>query len=150
MERPGRVLAMAGSMPVVVRAACRCVGFVQSCVVSRWREIVGVRYAKVTAPDSIRFPRGERDGGTLTLVVEGAFAPLLQQVTPEIIDRVNRFFGYRAVSRVVPRHGDLTQRRRSDGPHKRTEPLPEDRTSTLRDISHEGCPPLLHPLATQQ
>src|SRR3546814_3830567 len=50
---------------------------------SRWPEIVGDRYAEVSAPDSIRFPSGERDGGTLTLVVEGAFASLLQQRSEE-------------------------------------------------------------------
>src|SRR3546814_3731248 len=75
------------ALPILVgRAAFRRFGFVQSSVVSRWPEIVGDRYAEVSAPDSIRFPSGERDGGTLTLVVEGAFPPLLQQVTPEIIE----------------------------------------------------------------
>src|SRR3546814_4369595 len=110
-QRTGRSRAMADIMPVVGRAAFRRFGFVQSSVVSRWPEIVGDRYAEVSAPDSICFPSGERDGGTLTLVVEGAFAPLLQQVTPAIIERVNRFFGYRAVSRVVLRHGRSEERR---------------------------------------
>ena len=31
-------------------------GFVQGAVVSRWAEIVGERYAKVSTPESIRFP----------------------------------------------------------------------------------------------
>src|SRR3546814_8664093 len=70
-QRTGRSRAMADIMPVVGRAAFRRFGFVQSSVVSRWPEIVGDRYAEVSAPDSIRFPSGERDGGTLTLVVEG-------------------------------------------------------------------------------
>ena len=34
-------------------------GFVQSAVVSRWGEIVGERYAKVSSPESIRFPAGQ-------------------------------------------------------------------------------------------
>src|SRR5215216_4647357 len=53
-------------------------GFVQSAVVSRWREIVGERYAGVSTPESIRFPQGKRSGGVLTLVVEGAHAPMMQ------------------------------------------------------------------------
>ncbi|MEO7814480.1 MAG: DUF721 domain-containing protein, partial [Sphingomicrobium sp.] len=40
-------------------------GFVQSAVVSRWKEIVGERYAKVSSPESIRFPTGKKSGGTL-------------------------------------------------------------------------------------
>ena len=35
-------------------------GFVQSAVVSRWKEIVGERYAKVSSPESIRFPTGKK------------------------------------------------------------------------------------------
>ena len=34
-------------------------GFVQGSIVSRWGEIVGERYAKVSSPESIRFPAGQ-------------------------------------------------------------------------------------------
>jgi hypothetical protein len=37
----------------------------------------------------------------LTLVVEGAHAPMMQHVAPVIVERVNRFFGYPAVERVA-------------------------------------------------
>jgi hypothetical protein len=80
-------------------------GFVQSSIVSRWAEIVGERYAKVSSPESIRFPTGRKGGGALTLLVEGAHAPLIQHLTPLIIERVNRFFGYAAVNRIVFRQG---------------------------------------------
>ncbi|NUQ18607.1 MAG: DUF721 domain-containing protein [Sphingomonas sp.] len=80
-------------------------GFVQSSIVSRWAEIVGERYAKVSSPESIRFPTGKKAGGVLTLMVDGAHAPLIQHLTPMIIDRVNRFFGYAAINRIVFRQG---------------------------------------------
>ncbi len=80
-------------------------GFVQGAVVSRWAEIVGERYAKVSTPESIRFPAGKKAGGTLTLAVEGAHAPLIQHLGPLIIERVNRFFGYEAVSKIGFRQG---------------------------------------------
>ena len=82
-------------------------GFVQGSVVSRWREIVGDKYGAVSSPESIRFPAGARKGGTLTLLVEGAHAPLVQHLGPMIIERVNRFFGYEAVARIVFRQGRL-------------------------------------------
>ena len=41
----------------------------------------------------------------LTLVVEGAHAPMMQHVAPAIVERVNRFFGYQAVERVAFRQG---------------------------------------------
>jgi hypothetical protein len=82
-------------------------GFVQASVVSRWPEIVGERYGKVSLPESIRFPAGKKSGGTLTLLVEGAHAPLVQHLGPMIIERVNRFFGYEAIARIVFRQGRL-------------------------------------------
>lgn len=82
-------------------------GFVQASVVSRWKEIVGERYGQVSLPESIRFPAGRRSGGTLTLLVEGAHAPLIQHLGPMIIERVNRFFGYEAVTKIVFRQGRL-------------------------------------------
>ncbi|MEO6225623.1 MAG: DciA family protein [Sphingomicrobium sp.] len=80
-------------------------GFVQSSIVSRWSEIVGERYAKVSSPESIRFPQGRKAGGALTLLVEGAHAPLVQHLAPLIIERVNRFFGHAAIDRIIFRQG---------------------------------------------
>src|SRR4051794_27934884 len=80
-------------------------GFVQGSIVSRWAEIVGERYAKVSSPESIRFPTGKKGGGALTLLVDGAHAPLIQHLTPMIVERVNRFFGYAAINRIVFRQG---------------------------------------------
>jgi hypothetical protein len=84
-------------------------GFVQGAVVSRWPEIVGERYAKVSTPESIRFPAGKKSGGTLTLTVEGAHAPLMQHLGPMIIERVNRFFGYEAISKLAFRQGRIAK-----------------------------------------
>ena len=103
--RSRRARAMSEMLPAVGGAAFKRFGFVQSSVVSRWKEIVGDRYAGVSSPESIRFPPGRRSGGVLTLVVEGAHAPMMQHVSPVIIERVNRFFGYEAVTRVQFRQG---------------------------------------------
>ena len=108
-ERPrgGPARAIAELMPEIGRTAFRKFGFVQSSVVTRWPETVGTRYARACAPESIRFPPGEKCDGILQLVVAPAHAPAIQHVIPEIIERVNRFFGYRAVARVKLRQGDV-------------------------------------------
>src|SRR3546814_17268235 len=87
-------------MPQIGRTAFRRFGFVQSSVVTRWPEIVGPHHSRVCMPEAIRFPPGEKSEGILQLVVLSAHAPLNQQVIPEIIVRVNRFFGYNAWSTV--------------------------------------------------
>src|SRR3546814_12340282 len=71
-RRSNRSRAVSELLPDVGRAAFRKFGFIQSAIVSRWAEIVGARYAGVSAPESLRFPHGARSGGTLPLVVRGA------------------------------------------------------------------------------
>jgi hypothetical protein len=100
-------------------------GFVQHSIVSRWGEIVGERYAKASSPESIKFPAGKKGGGVLTLLVDGAHAPLIQHLTPMIVERVNRFFGYAAINRIVFRQG------------KPPAPAPRPERPQLRPISKE-------------
>ena len=107
-ERVGGLRAVGDMLPSVGGTAFRRFGFVQSSVVSRWREIVGPRYADVSAPESIRFPAGKHKDGVLTLMVDSAHAPMMQHVAPAIMERVNRFFGYGAVARLTIRQGQVT------------------------------------------
>ena len=109
-KRGGQARAISELMPEIGRTAFRRFGFVQSSVVTRWPEIVGPTHAKVCAPEAIRFPPGEKNDGILQLVVVPAHAPLIQHVLPEIIERVNRFFGYNAVSRAKIRKARLRRR----------------------------------------
>ena len=103
--RRGHVRACGDLVGDIAGTSFKRFGFVQGAVVSRWPEIVGERYAKVSTPESIRFPTGKKSGGTLTLTVEGAHAPLMQHLGPMIIERVNRFFGYEAISKLAFRQG---------------------------------------------
>ena len=109
-------------------------GFIQSSIVSRWAEIVGERYARVSSPESLRFPAGRKSGGALTLLVEGAHAPLLQHLSPMIIERVNRFFGYAAVNRVIFRQGKpVAPPQRPRRPEIR--PVPKELGEGLREVA---------------
>jgi hypothetical protein len=133
--RARRMRAVSDLLPEVGGAAFRRFGFVQSSIVSRWREIVGPRYATVSAPESIRFAAGRKSGGTLTLVVEGAHAPMMQHVAPTIIERVNRFFGYPAVERLSFRQGIVQAEKnkpRTAPPSLR--PIPAELGDSLREV----------------
>jgi hypothetical protein len=150
-ERPrgGQARAISDLMPEIGRTAFRRFGFVQSSVVSRWPEIVGPRHARVCAPESIRFPPGEKNEGILQLVVVPAHAPIIQHVIPEIIERVNRFFGYKAVARVKLRQGDVQspngQERAAAPPALK--PIPMELGESLRDIGDPELRAVLESLA---
>jgi hypothetical protein len=123
-------------------------GFVQSSIVSRWAEIVGERYAKASSPESIRFPAGKKTAGVLTLLVDGAHAPLIQHLTPLIVERVNRFFGYRAIDRIVFRQGKLPA---SAAKPQRAQlrPVPKEVGEGLREIADPELRACLESLAAQ-
>lgn len=80
-------------------------GFTGAAVATRWAEIVGRPLSDHSRPFRIVFPRGERRGGTLHLTVTGAFAPEVQHLSPQIIERINGYFGYGAVDRLELHHG---------------------------------------------
>lgn len=123
-------------------------GFVQGAVVSRWAEIVGERYAKVSTPESIRFPAGKKAGGTLTLSVEGAHAPLMQHLGPLIIERVNRFFGYEAVSKLAFRQGRApTAETKLQRPA--AAPVPKELGEGLREIADPELRMVLESMAAK-
>ncbi len=146
--RGGEARAVSDLMPEIGRAAFRRFGFVQSSVVSRWDEIVGARYAAVSAPESIRFPVGKKSEGTLELTVEGAHATMIQHVLPEIIERVNRFFGYAAVTRIKVRQGVVAKpvARQPLAPPV-LKPVPMELGESLREIGDPELFAVLESLA---
>ncbi|MBK6800788.1 DciA family protein [Novosphingobium sp.] len=150
-ERPrgGAPRTIAELMPEIGRTAFRKFGFVQSSVVTRWPEIVGAAHARICAPEAIRFPPGEKADGILDLVVVPAHAPLIQHVVPEIIERVNRFFGYKAVARVKLRQGEVKPpagTRPSAAPPS-LRPIPVELGDSLRDIGDPELRTVLESLA---
>lgn len=150
-ERPrgGPAKSIAELTPQVGRTAFRRYGFVQSSVVTRWPEIVGEHHAKVCAPEAIRFPPGEKADGILQLVVLPAHAPLIQHVIPEIMERVNRFFGYKAVARVKLRQGAVkppAATARAAAPPS-LKPVPFELGDSLRDIGDPELRTVLESLA---
>ena len=77
-------------------------GFARADLVAVWPELVGPMHAACTAPEKITRPRhsegDEPPAGTLFIRADGPRAIFLQHELPQIVERVNAFFGYRAVA----------------------------------------------------
>jgi hypothetical protein len=102
----------------------------------------------VSSPESIRFPAGRKTSGVLTLLVEGAHGPLLQHLSPLIIERVNRFFGHQAIDRVVFRQGKPIPRvKQPERPQLR--PVPKELGEGLRQIADAELRACLESLASK-
>lgn len=75
-------------------------GLAFGALITDWPSIVGHQLSLRTAPDKLSFPRGKREEATLHIRAMGAIALELQHLEPQIVERINGFFGYRAVARI--------------------------------------------------
>ncbi|WP_025898184.1 DUF721 domain-containing protein [Sneathiella glossodoripedis] len=75
-------------------------GFAQADILSKWKNIVGPTLANVSSPERLNYGRSKNHEATLKVRVSPGFAPEFQQFEPLIIERINSFFGYRAVARL--------------------------------------------------
>jgi hypothetical protein len=116
-------------------------GFASTDIVTHWPEIVGPEIAAHAEPIKLQWPRGdteEAEPATLVLRVQGPAAIEIQHLSDVILERVNRFFGWRAVKRIVLRQAPLT------GGAKRQAPSPPDAqavaavAASLPDMADEG------------
>jgi hypothetical protein len=101
-------------VPALVREAFRRRGFNNIDIVLRWREIVGPELAEQTWPVRIEWPRRQEatlrpdgtaePGGQRTRLVVGA-APAraldVEYAKRDIVERVNRYLGYRATTELA-------------------------------------------------
>lgn len=91
---------LARTVPVIAGKALGKRGLAFGQLITEWASIVGHQLALRTAPDRLSFPRGKREDATLHIRAMGAIALELQHLEPLIVERINGFFGYRAVARI--------------------------------------------------
>ena len=89
-------------------------GFASTGIVMHWAEIVGAEIATHAEPMRMSWPRRVHEDApepaTLVLRVEGPVALEIQHLSGVIIEKVNRFFGWRAVGRIQIRQAPLRRR----------------------------------------
>jgi len=117
-------------------------GFASTGIVTHWAEIVGPEIADHAEPIRMVWPRrvheDDPEPAALVLRVEGPVALEIQHLSGVIIERVNRFFGWRAVGRIQIRQAPLARR------SKKTRPAPPDPAvvarlaSEMADIEDES------------
>ena len=83
-------------------------GFTQVELITHWSEIMGSELAIGVKPVRLTFPAKDRLNGTLHVrTAGGAFALLLEHQKGRIMERVNTYFGYPAVSTLKIDQGGL-------------------------------------------
>lgn len=98
--------AVGSFVPKLAAKSFEKYGFHSAEIMTAWPRVAGAEIAGFTAPERIKWPRGTADpdgtsasgGAILVLRVEPARALDVEYRSAEIIDRINRYFGYRAVA----------------------------------------------------
>jgi len=125
LNKPGRsarpLAALVG--PCLV-AAFKRHGFASTEIVTHWADIVGAEIAAHSEPIKITWPRQgdaeEPEPATLVLRCEGPAVLEIQHLADVIVERINRFLGWRAIGGIALRQAPLTRRK------KRPVPPPPD------------------------
>ena len=101
--------------------ALRAQGFASTEIIARWADIAGAEIAAHSEPIRIAWPRTSNpdeppEPATLVLRVEGPAAIEIQHLSAVILERVNCFFGWRAIGRLSLRQAPLKRREASSTP----------------------------------
>ena len=75
-------------------------GFYNTRLIHEWATIVGFQWASSTLPEKLVSGRGSLEGGTLYIRTSSGAAFLIRHIEPQIIERINTYFGCAMVSRL--------------------------------------------------
>ena len=109
-RRRGNMRAVGRELPRIAGRALGKRGLGEAQLLAEWRAVVGEELAAQTLPVKLSFVQGGRKNGVLKLRVTSAAALSVQHREPQILERINSFFGYGAVARLALVQGPLPER----------------------------------------
>jgi hypothetical protein len=119
-------MAIGAYVPSIAAKVFEAHGFPSASILTDWPEIIGAEFAAITAPEKLVWPRGgaqshgdeesqyrapshKRSGATLILRVDGPRSLEIQHIAPQLLERINIYFGYRAVAELRIIQGPVVQ-----------------------------------------
>lgn len=142
MNKPRPVRKLAELTSEFMADAFKKQGFASTELVTRWRDIAGADIAAHAEPIKLQWPRqldGEpQEPATLVLRVEGPAAIEIQHQAAVVLERINRFFGWQAVGRIVFRQAPLSRPKAKTTPPRVDAAEAARVESTLTDITDEA------------
>jgi hypothetical protein len=98
--------------PLIIDAItpiCQQNGFIQARILLEWEYIVTPQFAQFCTPLKVTFPSKQRNNGRLLLRTTSSMATELSYLEPHILNRINQYFGYQAISKINLLQGPVTQ-----------------------------------------
>lgn len=94
----------------IANSTLKTKGFSSAKVMLEWDKIVGLDFAKFGYPEKVVFPYMKRSNATLYIVCSSAGSMFFEYQSPMIIDRINTYFGYKAISKLRYRVDQLVEK----------------------------------------
>ncbi len=139
--RAGGLRRLPELLGALLGPAARRRGLAEAMLLTDWHMVVGPQLAPGCQPVRLA-GAGDDRGGVLTVHVGGAQALELQHSAPQLIERINGFFGYPAVTRLrliqAPPMRPVKSR-----PHRPRRALSADELSALATLVEQVRPPAL-------
>ena len=107
--RRARLGPLSAEVPALTKAALGSRGFAEAGLISDWAAIVGADIGRTSRPVSLKFPKNLRQDGVLTIQAGGGASLELQHLKPQILERINAHFGYRAVAELRFQQGAVAR-----------------------------------------
>jgi hypothetical protein len=129
--------SLAELVPGAMGEALAAQGFAGSEILLRWNDIAGPELAARSEPVKMAWPRGQKGEGrtrepaTLFVQVESAFSLELQMQSAVIMERINRYFGWRCVGAIKLKQGPAGRRKPAALPQVQLAPEQEARIAGL-------------------
>src|SRR5262245_20513866 len=99
IRRGGGLRRLPDLLSRLLQPAARRRGLAEAKLLTEWSTVVGPHFASRCHPMRLN-PRSDGPGGVLVLHATGAAALELQHSEPQILERINGYFGYDAVARL--------------------------------------------------
>ncbi len=110
-------------------------GFAQ--LVMHWHSIIGEPLCHFTTPDKIINSKYKNDGAILQLIVTGAAAIEIQHQQPQILERINGYFGHRWITGLRLVHGTVQSKLRPMRDNAQPSAAPFDLPQDLESVKDQ-------------
>ena len=132
IKRGGGPRAIAQSLSAVTKGVFSKRGFADGAILKDWAVIAGEHLARHSQPERIIHPKSPGSGGALHLTIDsGSMAIELQHLEPLLIERINGYFGFKAVDRLKITQGPLPKA--EEKPGRPLKPLKPAEEATLAE-----------------
>lgn len=91
---------MVSLLGTILDPAARRRGFAVASLLADWPTIIGPAFGRRCQPMRVEYAPGRRSGGILHLHASGGAAVEVQHAAPQIVERINGYFGFPAVRRL--------------------------------------------------